>query len=261
MQCPKCNRKNPMKNAFCVHCGEDLRDGAEESQGNPRYQRSGHDGPPMPTHRADSLDYGANAVSLAKSVKKRFESPEELGHGQVVVVAARWILVGAGLLLALWNPDAMGELRVQIMLIVGLAVGNFFLHSQILMKRPVAAAIAYGASAADIAVISLIVIAAGGLESGLYVFYFPALLALSVAFRTEVTYTFAGAAIAAYGLIASVSLAGGDEGAVLITRMLMLAAVAVCGNIYWRTERDRRRAATETRDELLKEVRQEVTAQ
>ncbi len=30
MQCPKCNRKNPMKNAFCVHCGEDLRDGEEE---------------------------------------------------------------------------------------------------------------------------------------------------------------------------------------------------------------------------------------
>ena len=35
MQCPKCNRKNPMKNAFCVHCGEDLRDGEEESPGNP----------------------------------------------------------------------------------------------------------------------------------------------------------------------------------------------------------------------------------
>ena len=196
---------------------------------------------------------------MVDSIMGRFDSLEDLSHGQVVIIAARWILVGAGLMLALWNPDALGELKIQIMLILSLAVGNFFLHSRVLMGRPVSAIVAYAATAADIVVISLIVIAGGGFDSGLYVFYFPALLALSVAFRTEVTYTFAGAAIVLYGLIASASMAGGD-GAILITRMLMLAAIALCGNIYWRTERDRREAATETRDQLLKEVRETAAA-
>ena len=166
----------------------------------------------------------------------------------------------AGLLLALFNPDGTDGLRVQILLILGLAVGNFFLHSQVLMKKPVFAPVAYAASAADIAVISLIVIAGGGFSSGTYVFFFPALLALSVAFRTEVTYTFAGAAIVLYGLIASPAMLGNDAGAVIVTRMLMMAAIAGCGNIYWRTERDRRRAASETRDELIKDVRKAVAA-
>ena len=83
---------------------------------------------------------------------------------------------------------------------------------------------------------------------------------MSVAFRTQVTFTFAGAAIAAYGLI-SLGTMGGDDGAILITRLLMIAAVAVCGNVYWRTERDRRRAATKTREGLRVQVRQEVVAQ
>ena len=78
-------------------------------------------------------------------------------------------------------------------------------------------------------------------------FYFPAILALSVAFRTEFTLAFASAAVAVYGMI-SLATFGGDDGQALIARLLMLVAVAVCGNVYWRTERDRRRAAGEVLD-------------
>ena len=101
---------------------------------------------------------------------------------------------------------------------------------------------AYGASAGDIAVISGLIVVHGGFDANSYVFYFPALLALSVAFRTEVAFALAGAAIAAYGLIAF-STFGGAGAEFIATRLLMLAAVAVCGNIFWRIERDRRRAA------------------
>ena len=259
MQCPNCNQRNYKKSKFCINCGQDLWRGEqgekEEDWEEDRGNGSGRQ--PSQQYRASSpLETGPSVVDM---LKERFESPEELNHGQAVVIAARWILVGAGLLLALWNPDALGELRVQIMLILGLAVGNFFLHSQVLMKKPVSAPVAYAASAADIAVISLIVIAGGGFHSGTYVFFFPALLGLSVAFRTEVTYTLAGAAIVLYGLIALPALAG-TAGAVLATRLLMMAAIAVCGNVYWRSERDRRRAAVETRDELVNEVRQAAAA-
>ncbi len=179
---------------------------------------------------------------MFKQLLDRLETSEELGHGQVVIIAARWILVIAGLMLALWNPEALGELRTQVVLILGLAVGNFFLHSQLLMKKPIALPIVYGASAADIGVVSLIIAVAGGFSSSLFVFYFPALLAMSVAFRTSVSLSFAAAAIMIYALISGATMAESD-GAVLVTRMLMLAGVAVCGNAYWRTERDRRNAA------------------
>ena len=266
MRCPSCNQTNAMKGKFCVHCGQELRpkpavevDERAEPANEHRYDDRDYEDLPRHRERTAVEMYKEDGPSVIDGLKDRLQTPEDLSHGQVVIIAARWILVGAGLLLALWNPDALGELRVQIMLILGLAAGNFFLHSQVLMKKPVSAQIAYGASAADIAVISLIVIAAGGAPSGLYVFYFPALLGISVAFRTEVTYTLAGAAMALYGLIAVATMVGGGE-AVLVTRLLMMGAVATCGNIYWRTERDRRRAAAETREELLKGGRQEAAA-
>ena len=81
------------------------------------------------------------------------EDAEDLVQGQFVIVAARWILVAAGLVLAVIAPEALGPLRIQIVLILGLAVANFYLHSQLLMKRPVVRPIAYAASVADIAAI------------------------------------------------------------------------------------------------------------
>ena len=185
--------------------------------------------------------------SMVDSFKTRDGSTDDLAHGQVVIVAARWILVVAGLVLTLWNPASMGDLRVSIVLILGLAVANFFLHTQVLMGRPASATVVYVASAADIAVISLVLIVGGGFNTIPYVFYFPALLALSVAFPTRVTAIFAGAAIAAYALI-SVLTAGGSDSATVLSQMLMLAAVAVCGNVYWRIEGDRRRDPDQTRE-------------
>ena len=164
---------------------------------------------------------------------------DDLAHGQGVIIAARWVLVVSALALAIWEPRALGELRVQIVLILGLAVANFFLHSQLLMRRPVLEPVVYAASAADIAAVSIIVVAAGGFSSGAYVFYFPALVAMSVAFRPVMTLAFGAAAAVAYSVISIPTFTAGDE-VVLVSRLMMLAAVAVCGSVYWRIERDRR---------------------
>ena len=67
---------------------------------------------------------------MLRDFLNRSDSTDDLSHGQVVIVAARWILVLAGIFLALWNPAAMGELRIQIVLILALAVGNFYLHAR-----------------------------------------------------------------------------------------------------------------------------------
>ncbi len=135
----------------------------------------------------------------------RIETSDDLVHGQVVIIAARWILVIVGLMLAVWDPNAMGELRIQIVLVLGLAVANFYLHSQALMRKPISAPVVLAASAGDLTVISLIIISQGGFESNVFVFFFPAILAFSVAFRTQITYLLAGSAIAIYGIIAGSS--------------------------------------------------------
>ena len=189
------------------------------------------------------------------SLINRNEEWEDLRSGQDVVIAARWILVGAGLMLALWSPTSLADLRVQIVVILGLAVANFYLHTQLLMRKPTLAPVAYAASAADIVAISLIVIAGDGHLSPLFVFYLPAVLAISVAFRTEAVLAFTGAAILMYALISSPAF-GGVDGVAVAARMVVIAGVAICGNTYWRIERDRRRAAAELKPDIATDVQE-----
>ena len=169
---------------------------------------------------------------------------ENLAHGQFVIIAARWILVLAGLVLTLWLPGEIGDLRVQILTLLLLAVVNFYLHAQLLMRRPAADAIAYLASAADLVVITLLVMQGGASGSNLYIFYFPAIVALSVAFPTELVLSYAGTTMLVYASVYIYDLdvePTSAQGQVLIARLLMIAAVAVCGNVYWRIENRRRR--------------------
>src|SRR5262245_14308420 len=115
---------------------------------------------------------------------------EDLSLGQSVIVAACWLPVAAGLALALVAPASPELLRAQVVFVLLLAVCNFGLHAQILRRQPTLAAIAYAASAADIAIITALVAVNGGYASGLYVFYFPAILALGVSFPPAIPVTY-----------------------------------------------------------------------
>ena len=270
MRCPSCQTEYT-GGRFCITCGSPLR-------GNPtvRFRTEGPqeevtrstEAPESSVFRSQNeADWGyswdvSSAIESAierlrtmfHSLKNQNETTDDLTHGQVVIIAARWILVVAGLMLALWNADSMAELQTSIVLILGLAAANFFLHSHVLMGRPLSSAVVYAASAADIAVISLVLIVSGGFDTSPYVFYFPAILALSVAFETRVTIAFTGAAIAIYGIVSAFT-ASGAEGALVITHMLMLAAVATCGNVYWRIERGRRSTAAVTGETVEDQMR------
>jgi hypothetical protein len=163
--------------------------------------------------------------------------------GQAVIVVARWVLVLSGLLLALWNPGPIAQIRLHVFVLLILAVGNFYLHAQLLMRRPTLSAIAYGASAADIAVITLLVVSQGGFASPLYIFYFPAILAFSVAFPLSRTVGFASAAVGIYASVAIFTAATESDIQSTIVRLLMLSAAAVCGVMYRRIEDGRQQAA------------------
>jgi hypothetical protein len=167
----------------------------------------------------------------------------DLDHGQIVVVTARWMMIAVGLVLTLAYPTAtLAELRVQVSLILLLGIANFYLHAQLIRRRPIPTWTAFFASAADLLVISLLLIPQGGFDSYRFVLYFPALLALSVAFEPEVTFAYATACGVVYACIAVATAdALPSDLPIIAGRLFMLAAVAYCGASYWRMERARRR--------------------
>ncbi len=178
---------------------------------------------------------------MTKKAPKPNSPPSELSQGQMVIIIARWILVVSGLFLILWEPGPISALRFKIMFLLMLAASNFYLCTQVLRRRPTLEAVVYGASLADLAVITAIILSEGGFESNTYTFYFPALLALSVAFPTFMLMLFAGGTIVAYaglGLLTLPDLGDGNLQTLLI-RLLMLVAIAVVGQQFRRIERRR----------------------
>ena len=109
---------------------------------------------------------------------------EDITHGQIVIIVARWIFIVSGWVLALWQPTEIPtwELQLQILLLMAYTVLNFFLTIQWTKRSEALTTVVYATSLADMSLITILVLALGGYESNLYVFYFPALFALAVTF-------------------------------------------------------------------------------
>ncbi len=183
-----------------------------------------------------------------RSALASLATSQDHSHGQIVIVIAKWVLVCAGLLLVLWSPAEIGQLRVQILVLLLLAVENFYHHAQLLKRRAVSDLVAYVASAADIVVVTVLVLLQGGFDSNLYIFYFPALVALSVVFQPKVTALFTMSLMGVYATIGLGTIAGSgasdQDARVLISRLAMMAAVATCGALSYRLEERRRRTGS-----------------
>jgi hypothetical protein len=179
------------------------------------------------------------------TIHKTSSDVSPLADGQMIIIIARWILVFSGLFLTLCDTQSVSMLtiRFEILVILLLAVSNFYLVAQVLTKRHTLDLVFYGMGIADLAVITLIILVQNGFQSNVYTFYFPAMLAFSVVFPTIELYAFLGATVGTYGLIGLLTLQTTDDFQTLIIRLLMLSAVAVCGNYFARIERNRRKVA------------------
>jgi hypothetical protein len=166
---------------------------------------------------------------------------QDVDHGQIVIVAARWLLIVAGLLLLIVMPTGhVAALRLQIAVLLLLAAGNFYLQCRLLQRKQIPEPVAYVASGLDLVVITVMLLAQPG-DSNVYVFYFPALAALAVAFRPGETAVYTLATAVVCGSIAAARAPEAvDALPVIATRVLMLVAVAFCGACYWLVERERR---------------------
>lgn len=196
---------------------------------------------------------GKVVLPSKKKGAAEWTSSRDLVYGQPVIVAMRWILVASGLLLILWNPNPLPVMRVQIVVILLLALANFYLHAQLLMKRPVLDKVVFASSAIDLILVTLLISIGKGYDSRLFVYYYPAIVSFSVVFPTMLTTTYVGSTIAVYGMLCLIS--GGDP-LIIMSRLVMIAAIGFCGNLYLRIERSRRREAIESQEQLLVQIRE-----
>lgn len=181
---------------------------------------------------------------------------EDMTYGQSVIIMARWILVFFGFALAIWNPDDVDSLRYQVLMLILLAIVNFNLQAQLLKKKKTSNLVWYAASVADLVVITLLIAVSGGMQSNDFVFYFPAILAFSVAFPTIVTFFYLGLVVSGYFLVGLLEVAFNDgDLMVIVMRMLMFVAVGVSANLYFRIEADRRNETRQSQERLMDEVK------
>jgi hypothetical protein len=164
---------------------------------------------------------------------------QDLGAGQTVTVMARWILIAVGLLITLWSPPAstLVEMKISLFVLLGLAVANFFLHAQLLMARPIRPPLLYAASAIDLGAIAALTLLLGGLRAPVFVFAYPAVLALALVFPLYYTAAFTALFLGAYAVVTAPRTDADLQE--LVARAIALVGVAMVAAIYQRVEQGR----------------------
>jgi hypothetical protein len=187
---------------------------------------------------------------LSATARARRKATSNLASGQIVIVSARWVLILTALALSLWSPapSDLNWLRLSLLVLLTLAVGNFYLHAQILMRRAVPEPVAYAASVADLIVITVLTAAFGGSDAPMFVFYYPALLAFALVFPLPQVVLFTAAVVWLYAMVSLgdpwrwLGLLDSTDSQVLVARLISLVAIAVIANYYARVESERREA-------------------
>jgi hypothetical protein len=178
------------------------------------------------------------------------DAAEDIYFGQVVLIWARWFVILAAAVLALWSSETTGDLATRSLLVVALMGVNFFLHGRTLMEKPANRQLLLLSSAIDLAIVGGIVAAWGvaGLESELYVLYYPLLFAFALVFVPRYTIIYAFAALGSYAAICLMAdpglLTNTGDAKTLAQRLITMGATAGLGAFYWRIQRARRAAAT-----------------
>jgi hypothetical protein len=176
------------------------------------------------------------------------DSAEDIYFGQVVLIWARWFVILAAAVLALWSSDSTGDLAVRSLLVVALMGVNFFLHGRTLMEKPANKQLLLLSGAIDLAIAGGIVAAWGtpGLESELYVLYYPLLFAFALVFVPRMTIAYAIGALGSYLAICLLAdpgiLSDTGDAKSLVMRLITMGATAGLGTFYWRIQRARRNA-------------------
>lgn len=176
------------------------------------------------------------------------EAAEDIFFGQLVIIWARWFVIGTGVALVVWAANDLGTLTASILLVVALMVMNFFLHGAYVVEKPQNRGVVSLVSLVDLAIVTLIVVffqGKSGFGSPFFVFYYPLVLAFALVFPWRIAAVYTIATIAAYAAVCvfTGTVDGMTDLKTLIMRAITLASTGALATYYWRIQRDRRREA------------------
>ena len=167
------------------------------------------------------------------------EAAEDLYFGQLVMIWARWFVIFAIAILAIWGSSDVNVLAARSLVLVALMTVNFFLHGRILVDRPANARLLAIASLIDLVIIGGII--AGwkldGLASPYFVLYYPLIFAFALVFPPRLSALYTLIALASYValcLLTGPSIFHTIEAKTIVERVITMATIAGLGAFYWR---------------------------
>lgn len=181
------------------------------------------------------------------------EAAEDIFFGQAVLIWARWFVIVAGIIIALWGGQTQTVLTLSTIPFIALMVLNFFLRARYLANQPANQLLLFVTSLLDLIVITLVIFFSPenkGLASPFFVLYYPMLLAF--AFVMPPRFTLVYTLLALFLYIGASAIAGLSSQTSFLTlqgqqdlfrRVVTLGAMSGLGAYYWRIQRARRRAA------------------
>ena len=175
---------------------------------------------------------------------------DDYHYSQRIAVVVRWFVLFAWLFLINYRPQVGTTLVIRDAMGIGLAVLNGYVHWRILKGRPITRRYVLALSVMDLAVITAGIGMTTRFGNTFFVFYYPALLGLSLVFSSRrLSFTIVTLVAIAYVAISitlepGVSYAEKDE-RTLVVRVVSMFAVVAAGNLMTRIERTRCREAVE----------------
>lgn len=181
---------------------------------------------------------------------------------QRIAVVVRWFLLLTWLTLINYRP----ELPLNILwslngMGAALAILNGYLHWRIIKDRPISARYVIALAILDLSIITAGIGFTDGFENAFFVFYYPALLGISLVFSSRrLSFALVSLVAVAYAAM-SLTLQPGVDFAVagekiLLVRIATLFAVVAAANLMTRIERTRRQQAVQAeREESAKNLR------
>jgi hypothetical protein len=184
---------------------------------------------------------------------------DDLRYGLIVIIWARWSIVIFAFILRLYRATEIPILVITIIGLLAVALINFALHVRILSKQAPKIRWVYLASIADMCLISLITGLEGGLNTHIFLYYYPAVLGFALVFPGKITTWLTIGVMVLYSgiclLFSEPAMKFDGDEAILIFRLMSLLGVAVVGNRYRFVEGQRRAKAAETRQSLQMELK------
>ena len=181
------------------------------------------------------------------------EAAEDIFFGQVVIIWARWFVIAAGFIYVLWQASDTSQLSKAILPLILVMAVNFFVHGRFLMEKPINQTLLLALSFVDLLVVTVVILMGTnqvGINSQLFIFYYPFLVAFAFVFPQTMTGIYTIVALLAYLIVCLVidpSLVNnGPAFETLVMRLITMAAVGGLGTYYWRIQRNRRQAQEQT---------------